>query len=372
MVDWNNKLVSHIVMEPNVRGRKKSSSFLYIILFLILIGLGYFAYRFVNKEKEVDSETGNTPEVIQDNSDDEEVINPDVDENLEEEDEEDSDTGVVDFSKFSLAAQSVGSSSDNTDMFYTLSTLTNSAQEGFHRFEFTFMGKQEDSNTPYAVASYVPSLGAIRVDFSGVTTDNSGIGYQKSLDINKEGVIKIYHNVSADQTQELYDIGVSKETTFYFSSTENGENSWTITLDVRYPGASETEGTLDLGSDEFSKDMQSLSGASSAEGARVSSYSYSASGGVLRVVFEVKGSSSKPIPSVEAEYEGDSLVMRFPSVVSDAIAKMPSSQSMGGGINMLWEMDGSNMSKYTFENASKEFKLYGSTNPNQVVIEIRL
>jgi hypothetical protein len=369
MVDWNNKLVIPLTMEPNVRGEKKTSSFIYFLIFLVLIGLGYLAYTLVNKQadKDVDKNTNTQQENEQDNED--ETPEPDIT------DDEETDVVVTggDFSNFKTTQQSVGTLSENTGMYYTLTSLTNSANTGFHRFEFTVTGKQSDSNVPYATAGYAPSLGAIRVDLRGVTTDNSGIGYQKSLEINKEGVVKIYHNVSADQTQELYDIGVSKETPFLFTATESGSNSWTITLDVKYPGVSTIAGDLDLGSKAFSKDTQSIVGATRNDGARVSSYSYSSSGGVLSVVFEVKGSSSKPIPSATAGYDGEGkLVLRFTDIVSDAIAKMPAALTMSGGVTMVWEMDGSNASKYTFDGASKEYKLYGGTNPNQVIIEIRL
>lgn len=362
-------------MNPNIETPKKSSSLFYIILFVILVLLGYYAYSFV-MDKDDAKDNKSTQEEGTDINTDEEI-----------DDEEDTDLPIdtgdelpdgeapqeVDLSMFKTSSQSVGSDANTDGDYYSLSALSQKSMAGFHRFEFFVEPKASDVNTPYVTATYIASLGAIRVDFKGITTDNSGIGYQKSLMINKDGVVKVYHNVSADQTEELYDVGVTKETPFLLTIKDTDTMSWVVTLDVKYPGVSEDSDEIDLGSEEFSKEVQSIVGATKSDGARVSSYSYSASGGVLRVVFEVKGSTSKPIPSVNAGYDGDgNLVMRFTDIVSDAIAKMPSALTMTGGVTMVWEMDGSSASKYTFEGASKEFKLYGGTNPNQVIIEIKL
>ncbi|MBI2357100.1 hypothetical protein HYV12_03575 [Candidatus Dojkabacteria bacterium] len=361
-------------MEPRIREPKKSSSLLYVFLFILLALIGYLAYSYVSKQddagkKENDTEQGTDT----DTSNDEEEL-PVEEEETEDNTDTDTDTPVVtDLSNFKTTAQNVGVSDSTDTSQYTLSSLTNTANVGYHSFVFTLVEKSSGSPNPYVTSTYVSSLGAIRVDFKGVTTDNSGIGYQKSLMINKEGVVKVYHNVSADQTEELYDVGVTKETPFLLTSTSTTTGTWSIKLDVKYPGASDSDTTVDLGSDEFSKTVQSIVGATRTDGAKVSSYSYSSSGGVLRVVFEVKGSTEKPIPSATAGYDGDNnLVLRFTDIVSDAIAKMPAALTMSGGVTMIWEMDGTNASKYTFDGATKDFKLYGSTNPNQIIIEIKL
>lgn len=368
-------------MNPNVTTPKKSSSLLYILLFVVLVLIGYFAYSFVMNQDDKKDDGQNTQQEEDntnngDDTDNEGTDTPDdTDGDNTSGDQLPNDTGSneVDLSMFKTSAQSVGSD-DGSDL-YTLTALSQKSMTGFHRFEFFVEPKEQgsDSDNPYVTATYVASLGAIRVDFKGITADQSGIGYQKSLMINKDGVVKVYHNVSADQTEELYDVGVSKETPFLLTVKDTDTMSWIITLDVKYPGVSEDAQEVDLGSEDFSKESQSIVGATRSDGAKVSSYSYSASGGVLRIVFEVKGSTAKPIPSVNAGYDGDGLlVMRFTDVVSDAIAKMPAALTMTGGITMTWEMESANTSMYTFEGASKEFKLYGGTNPNQVIIEIKL
>ncbi|KKR05716.1 MAG: hypothetical protein UT34_C0002G0223 [candidate division WS6 bacterium GW2011_GWF2_39_15] len=372
-------------MEPNVAPKKRSSSLLYILLLVILALIGYGAYVLVNKESNTDKQNNDTNnESVDENTESETETDTDTntntdtdsettdsDTNAEPEPDTNTDTTVVDFTSYKTTKQTVGSS-DETDGQYTLSSLTDTANTGFHRFEFTLTRKTDSDVNPYVTATYIASLGAIRIDFAGVTTDNSGIGYQKSRMINKEGVIKIYHNVSADQTEELYDIGVSKETPFLFSMTGIDASSWLITLDVKYPGVVDTA-DVDLGSEEFSKDAQTITGAGKADGAKVSSYSYSASGGILRIVFEVKGSTAKPIPSASAGYDGDNLLtLRFTDISEDVIAKMPAALDMPGGITMVWEMEGSSASKYTFDGAAKEFKLSAGTSPNQVILEIKL
>ncbi|HRI05874.1 MAG TPA: hypothetical protein PLV59_02950 [Candidatus Dojkabacteria bacterium] len=369
-------------MDPNVRTPKKSSSLLYIFLFIVLVLIGYFAYSFVMNQDDKKEDGQNTQQEDDNQNDDSqnegENENPDSNDDQGTSGDElpnGSGSDEVDLSEFKTSSQSVGSDSNTDGDFYSLTALSQKSMTGYHRFQFFVEPKEQgsDVDTPYVTATYVASLGAIRVDFKGITNDQSGVGYQKSMMINKDGVIKVYHNVSADQTEELYDVGVSKETPFLLSVKDTDTMSWIVTLDVKYPGVSEDSGDVDLGSEEFSKEAQSIVGATRSDGARVSSYSYSASGGVLRIVFEVKGSTAKPIPSVNAGYDGDGkLVMRFTDVVSDAIAKMPAALTMTGGVTMTWEMESSNTSMYTFEGASKEFKLYGGTNPNQVIIEIKL
>lgn len=289
-------------------------------------------------------------------------------------DEEDDDSKVVeeedvttDFSEFSTGRQSVGEDGNTNE--YTLLGITDTSYTGFHRFVFEMSGKDGVTQQPNIIADYRASLGSIRVDLNGTTTDNSGIGYQKSRDVNKDGVIRLYHNVSSDQTEELYDIGVVSSTPFYLYVSETSTGVWKVTLDVKYPGASEVE--VDSGSGDFSKDEQTISGGGSSDGARVTSYSYNTSSGVLSLVFTVTGSSSKPVPSALAKYEGDLLTLNFTSLVSDTIAKDGADVSLPGGIKMVAGMSGSS-STYTFEGASREFRLSATTSPNQVVLEIRL
>ena len=200
-----------------------------------------------------------------------------------------------------------------------------------------------------------------------MTSYNSGIAYQGSRSINKEGITRIYHNISSDQTEELYDIGVSESTPFYLHYEEVSSGKWNIILDVKYPGESELD--IELGSTEFSTEDQSISGSVADDGAAVTGYSFSVSGGQLVFVWTVTGSSSKPIPSVSADLGDDGILnVKFESVVSDKVASAASSIELPGNIGFTYSN-----SAYHFEvGADSEYKLSASTSPNQVELTVKL
>jgi hypothetical protein len=370
-------------LSGNMPEVKKSSPWLiYLIVLLVLGGLVYGVYAFVkgNSDNGADKEEETVTEL--DNDDEEEQTEEEPEDETEEEvedeptdEEEETEDDTVDLSNFSEEKQSIGASDNDAE--YTLRTVSNSPEsDQFHRFTFTLMSAETDDD-PYVVVTYKSSLGAINVDLNGTTKDESGLGYQKSININRNGVVRLYHNVSSDQTEELYDIGVSESTPFYLHVEQTADNAsaqaavWVVTVDVQYPGESEVES--DFGSEEFSDSVQTIDGANKADGAKVSSYSYNTSSGVLSMVFTVSGSSAKPIPSATVGYDGSAdLVLRFTSVVSDAIAKTNPSVSLPGGITMTAEMEDSDTSVYYFEGTDGDFKLSGTTNPNQVVLEIKL
>ena len=348
--------------------KEQESKLGYVIAFLFVAALGFSVYwLFLKPESNDDSKL-----------DDVAIVTPKEEEKKEEEivpvvEEKDpvvvEEPSSTDFSDFSTSTQNVGSSS-NTDK-YSIKSLTDSKQDGFHSFKFVIQGNtSEVMNSPYVVAKYNPTLGAIRVDLNGITKDESGIGYQKSKKIDEQGVIKIYHNISSDSTEELYDIGVSKSTTFRINSKEDVENSWIVTVDVRYPGSTAGTTSEDFGSDTFSKDLQSIDGALAADSAKILSYSYSTSAGVLSVVFTVSGSTSRPVPSATAQLNSESnLVLEFPQVVSDSVNKSIDGKKLGN-----FTVDSSrsgNKSTFVFNGTVKEYKLYGSKSPNQVILEIK-
>jgi hypothetical protein len=359
---------------PMPEAKKSSPWLIYLLILLILGGIVYGVYYFVTNNSNKAAEEEDV--TVTDLDEDEEETEEEPEEEPEEEEETtEEETETPDLANFSENQQTVGASDNDSE--YTLRSVSNSPEsDDFHRFVFTFSSDETDA-VPYVVATYKSSLGAINVDLNGTTKDESGLGYQKSISIDRDGIVRLYHNVSSDQTEELYDIGVTESTPFYlyFEQTatlaEAQEAVWEVTVDVQYPGESEVES--DLGSDEFSDSVQTIDGANKGDGAKVSSYSYSASGGVLSIIFTVSGNSSNPIPSATVGYDGSAdLVLRFTSVVSDAIAKTDPSVDLPGGISMTAEMEDSDTSIYYFEGMDNEFRLSGTTNPNQVVLEIKL
>jgi hypothetical protein len=345
----------------------KDSKLGYVIAFLFVVALGFSIYwLFLKPEPNDDNKANDLPTNTQ-NEEEKKVDDTPV--IVDNDPVVNDDPITTDFSDFSNTTQNVGSSSNKEK--YTIKSLTDSKQDGFHSFVFVVQGAtSEVMDTPYIVAKYNPTLGAIRVDLNGISKDESGIGYQKSKKIDEQGVIKIYHNISSDSTEELYDIGISKSTTFKISSKEDVENSWIVTLDVKYPGSTAGTTSEDFGSDTFSKELQTIDGALAADSAKILSYSYSTASGVLSVVFTVSGSTSRPVPTASAQMNSESkLVLEFPEVISDSVNKSIDGKKLGN-----FTVDSSrsgNKSTFVFSGTVKEYKLYGSKSPNQVVLEIK-
>lgn len=197
-----------------------------------------------------------------------EVVEEKKEDVVEQEDEkeevEQESVTTGDFSKFSNKNQQIGNVGDDV---YTIFSFSEKAMEGFHRFVFEI---EESDNLPNVVASYRAEIGAVRLVFKEIEEDNSGLGYQKSHDINKEGVVRVFHNVSPNEREEVYDIGVAKSTEFLLYSEKIEDENWKIHLDVRYPGEVEVE--IDKGSEEFGQEEQEIQGATSSEGARITNY----------------------------------------------------------------------------------------------------
>jgi len=334
-----------------------------VLLSLVLIGSTVFLTGCVLKD-DVEYDESKVKIVDLDGEEDTDAVEEDAEE--EETGEEDTtiETSDVDFSNFSRDEQSVGKENENE---YSLLSLTDEDLEGYHRFTFVIQGKDSAEDLPYIVVDYRSALGSVRVDLNGITSDSSGIAYQGSRSIDIEGITRIYHNISADQTEELYDIGVSESTPFYLSSEEVSTGKWNIVLDVKYPGESDLD--IELGSTDLSTESQTIAGSISSDGAAVTGYSFSVSGGQLVFTWVVTGSTSKPIPSVSAELDADGILdVEFESLVSDKVSSAVDDIELPSGIGFTYS-DGA----YHFEvGADTEFKLSASTSPNQVELTVKL
>lgn len=354
---------------------KRKSPLGFIILIIVVLGIGVGVFLLIkkgieaskNKQQDTIQEDTNIDTETETDTDIDTVV-PEVpqEEEVEEIPEvEDTDT---DFSSFSTSKQTVGTSTNSNE--YTLKSITDSKKDGYHRFVFAVQGKtSEVMDSPYVVVEYRLAQGVVRVDLNGVTKDESGIGYQKSRTINEQGISKLYHNISADPKEELYDIGVTKSTSFKVSSVETTNSTWNVTVDVKYPGGTVSTGIY--GSETFSKDLQALDGALTPDNARVNSYSYSTAGGVLTLAFNVSGSTNRPVPSASAEYKSGVLVLTFPGLTYDGVYKALDNFKLTTSITTKTSRSG-NESKYEFHGTSSQFRLSGQTSPNQVVFEIKL
>lgn len=327
-----------------------------IWILLLLVVVGGLIFFLTRRSEEIPQE-------------EEETVIEEVEEETDIQEEEEPDfeyTGETDFSSFSSDTQVLGETSEAT---FTIEELEDVSRDGFHQFTFTLT--TEDEGEPFVTASYLSNQGVIRMDFQGIDGDSTGIGYQQERRIDEKGITRIYHNISAQADQELYDIGVSKSTIFYLTSEQLQEGRWSVILQVKYPGVTDVD--VDLGSEEFSKESQSILGVTADDGSTISAYTYSGTSGLLKLVWTVTSSVDNPIPSVSATYnEDDDLVVTFDSLSMDRVASFADTLTLPSSITAeVVRKGGSSVYTFTGMSGVREFKLSASLSPNQVILEIR-
>ena len=330
-----------------------SKKIIWIILLLVLVGGGVYLLTKGPKEEAVVEEE---EEVVQEGEEE------------EDEEQEYEYTGDTDFSDFSTDTQTLGELSEAQ---FSIVSLQDESKDGYHEFVFTLRSEDDEEIEPYVIASYIPNMGVVRLDLQGISRDSTGIGYQQERSIGKSGITRIYHNVSAQADQELYDIGVLRSTPFLLSSQQNENDEWEITLKVKYPGESTVD--IDLGLEEYTTMDQEIAGIGASENASIISYTYGRPSGLLKLVWSVGGDGESPIPSVSASYNLDNeLVVVFESLSIDRVASFAKTMNLPSGISGKSEREGEK-STYTFGNLGgrREYRLSASLSPNQVVLEIR-
>jgi len=340
-------------------------SLVYFLVLLLLVGglVTYIVLRNKNKDGvDIEKEDSRKESVVETvGRDDEEETEKKV-EKVEKKTTPKKESNT-DFSTYSSKKQEVGEVVED-DMF-TLKEIVDTERDGYHEFVFSLEGPSK----PHAVAYYSASSGVIKVELSNVEKDNSGIGYQRERAINKEGVIRLYHNVSGSQKKSFYDIGLSQSTVFKLDVKESSDEKWDVVLNVKYPGEKESLGNL--GSTEFSSKEQTITGVGAEKKASINSFEYGASGGVLKFVLGVSAEGDNPIPSVKAEYNDDGdLVVTFDSLSFDKVGGSSGTYELPLGMTLNTSRSGST-SVFTFVGAGSEYRLSANLSPNQVIIEIK-
>lgn len=341
-----------------------------IIWFLVLplaVGLGIY-FIFFNKKadnKSADTNT-NINQTQTDDTDTEKEDDKDTADTTTDTDTEEEET-TTPLTGFSTSDQTEGVASASK---FTITEVTNTSRTGYHEFVFSITSTGTDD--PFVIASYKSDLGVIRIDLNQIEKDSSGIGYQKAVAINKEGISQLYHNVSSDQTEEIYDIGVSKSTAFKITTAKMSDG-WDIIVGVQYPGEVSTS-DLDLGSTEFSKLAQDITGVGAEKGASLLAYTYGSTSGVLKFVWNVSSTDTNPIPTVNVAFDAEhKLVITFDSVKTDKVYLAVDGISLPGNLAMQTER-ATNKSIYTISgfSADVDYKLSAGISPNQVIVEIKL
>lgn len=301
---------------------------------------------------------------------DEEVVEQQKGEDMEYE-----YTGDTDFSSFSTDQQMVGEVSENT---FSIRGVEDSRGDGYHRFAFELKQEELDEDLelgdigPFVTATYLSNLGSIRMEFQNIETDSSGIGFQQERRVDRDGVLRIYRNISAEDNQEIYDIGVSRSTPFELTSVYLEDGIWEIILRVKYPGDLDID--IDLGSEDFSREDQSIDGVGLEENASIEAYTFGRPAGLLKLTWTVGSGSENPIPNVNAFFnEGGDLIVVFEELVTDrVVGSVSEDMVLPSGILLNAERE-ENSSIYVFSNIPDEgeYRLGASLSPNQVSLEIR-
>lgn len=332
-------------------------SFVYFLILLVVIG-GLVTYIMTRDKDEKAPENGNVVEIVDEEGEEKE------EEKVEEEKEVVENT--VGFEEYSANRQEAGEVEEGK--MFTLEEITDTSEDGYHEFSFFLTG----SVLPHAVAYYNPGSGVIKVEISNIEKDLSGIPFQGERIINKNGITRLYHNVSGTQEKSFYDIGLSQSTIFKLDvSAGQGDNEWGVFLRVKYPGEKEISGNF--GSTEFSSSDQEIVGVGVEKNASALSYQYSASGGVLKFVWGVSADGEHPIPSVKAGYNQlDELVVTFESLKLDRVGGTPKTLTLPLGITLVTSRVGeSTVYSFSGMELDAEYKLSASLSPNQVVLEIK-
>lgn len=287
-----------------------------------------------------------------------------------EEKEDDTDLGYLSNpNEFTKETQETG---DDGESNYNITSVLNSSENGYHRITFTIEKTEETENWNKTVAQNIPSEGVIRLTFNNIADDNTHISYQDTQNINKGAINGIYHSVTSKELTEIYEIGVSGNNPFKLS-TEEGDGKLNIHLDIAYD-LEYNAPDIDFGSTEFSNTDQSIEGMTKDDGVKITNYSYSVSGGVLRFVLTVASGTSNPIPTTNASYdEMNILNVTFPSLDTDKVSTWGSTIGLPAGIEVEIERVGdSSVYKFGGIGGTNDYKLSANKSPNQVVIEVKL
>jgi hypothetical protein len=326
--------------------------FKYLVYIAIIAVLGYFFVNLVMNPSETDE---NEEDVVEEQEEE-------TEESSEETDEEVSD---YDFSEFSEEDQTVGENPDGVE--YTLKEISDEEMDGFHRFTFDLESDLEE--IPVVEASLVSSGGYIRLVIDSVTTDQSGIGYNSQRDIDTEGITRLYHDVTANESEEVYNIGIVQDTIFFLYVEDEK-----VILDVKYPGEAEVgeyDDPEDFGTDDIELGSTNTEGDS-----KIVGYSWGVENGAVKFIWETSSSSGNPTPPTAAVYDEDAntVTVTFSDLVSDSILASTGTfeMEMSRAVDQITgSIDGDDHVFFFELNTDIEYKIYRETSPNQVVIEIR-
>jgi hypothetical protein len=305
-------------------------------------------------ENIVEEENGN-PNIIEEEGE-EEVI--------EELGDAEEDSSVT----YTTSSQSVG---EDTEELFTLDDVSVVKGESVVEIEFTFSGDgiSEESSLPVSAVNK-SSLGTMEIVVKNVESDGTGMNFNDSKVINNEGLTKFTKVVSGEANTLKYNLGFVDAPEFYLYEPELEGNLLVVKMSIKYPGGEVS--TDEFGTTEFTSEDITAESSTADNGVRISGYTYSASGGVLRYVFKTSTNTGSPIPSFEGTLGEGVLTVTFPSISGDIIyTSSGGTVALPGGVTLDITRAG-NKSVYEFVGVGTEYRIFGETSPNQVIVEVKL
>jgi hypothetical protein len=358
---------------------KKDTVWLVVAIVLLLGVVGGLIWIFggfgegdtgIGENGEQDQVTESGLNQDQESAEEEEKLE-ESDPNVSEEDEQEEELGDAEVDSgvtYSTSAQSVG---EDTDELLTLGNVDVTKGEEVVEIEYGFRGDglTEDSSIPVS-ATNKSSLGMMEIVVGNVEGDNTGMSYDESVEISREGLTRLTKVVSGETNTLKYTLGFVDAPEFHLYDPELVDGELVVKLSIKYPGGEIS--TDDYGSSEFTTEDISVESSTADNGVRISGYSYSVTGGVLRYIFKTSSNTDSPIPSFEGSILDGTLTVTFPSLSTDIIYSSSGGEvSLPGGV-MLNISRSANESVYEFVGVGEQYKLYGVTSPNQVILEVQL
>jgi hypothetical protein len=353
---------------------KKDTVWLVVAIVLLLAvvgGLVWIFGGFDGSDTEVSDTASSNEEIVDEQKTEEEVDTEETGDpnTIETTNDEDLDSVEVDTSvTYTDDSQSVG---EHTEELFTLTDVDVLKGEDVMEIVYTLSGDglTEDSSLPVSAVNK-SSLGAMEIVLSNVKSDSTGMTYDQSVDINREGITRLTKVVSGETNTLKYTLGFTDSLDYYLYEPEISANTLIVKFSIKYPGGEISAD--EYGTTEFTSEDLSVESSTADEGVRISGYSYSTSGGVLRFIMKTSTNTGSPIPSFESSLADGILTLTFPSLNADVIYSATGGEvTLPGGIVLDITRSG-NQSIYEFVGVGSEYRIYGTTSPNQVIVEVKL
>jgi hypothetical protein len=363
---------------------KKDTVWLVVAILLLLGVVGGLVWIFGGFGGGDDMEVPDTQQEIsdtenQDETDEEDTVVEPTEEDEEEETDgnpntaeetevDDGDAQIDTSATYSNSAQSVG---EETEELFTLSDIEVNKGSEVLEIEFVLTGDEltEDSTLVTSVVNK-GSLGAMEIVLSSIESDGTGMGFDESIAINKDGITRLTKVVSGVQNILKYNLGFTDSLDYYLYEPELSGSNLIVKLSIKYPGGEIS--TEEFGTTEFTSEDITVESNTAENGVRISGYTYSVSGGVLRYILKTSTNTGSPIPSFEGSLDEGVLTVTFPSLNADITYSATGGEvSLPSGVTLNISRS-SEQSVYEFVGVGTEYRIYGETSPNQVIIEVKI